>query len=65
VLDGIASSTGNWDFSPTWSVARALATAGYVVFSYDRLGYAKSSYLDRLHADDLRAPVDAERSSAR
>jgi pimeloyl-ACP methyl ester carboxylesterase len=41
---GIASSTENWDFSPTWSVARALASAGYVVFSYDRLGYAKSSW---------------------
>src|SRR5262249_30100232 len=41
---GIASSTADWDFSPTWSVARALASARYVVFSYDRLGYAKSSY---------------------
>ena len=41
---GIASSTEDWDFSPSWSVARALASAGYVVFSYDRLGYAKSSY---------------------
>ena len=44
LVHGIASSTENWDFSPTWSVARALAAAGYVVFSYDRLGYAKSSY---------------------
>ena len=43
LVHGIASSTENWDFSPTWSVARALASAGYVVFSYDRLGYAKSS----------------------
>ena len=25
-------------------MARALASAGYVVFSYDRLGYAKSSW---------------------
>ena len=41
---GIASSTADWDFSPTWSVARALASAGYVVYSYDRLGYAQSSY---------------------
>ena len=41
---GIASSTEDWDFSPSWSVARALASAGYVVFSYDRLGYANSSY---------------------
>ena len=41
---GIASSTEDWDFSPTWSVARALASAGYVVYSYDRLGYAQSSY---------------------
>jgi pimeloyl-ACP methyl ester carboxylesterase len=46
LVHGIASSTANWDFSPTWSVARALAQAGYVVFSYDRLGYAKSSYLN-------------------
>jgi pimeloyl-ACP methyl ester carboxylesterase len=45
LVHGIASSTENWDFSPTWSVARALASAGYVVFSYDRLGYAKSPYL--------------------
>ena len=44
LVHGIASSTENWDFSSTWSVARALASAGYVVFSYDRLGYAKSSY---------------------
>ena len=46
LVHGIASSTENWDFSPTWSVARALAAKGYVVFSYDRLGYAKSSYYD-------------------
>jgi hypothetical protein len=44
LVHGIASSTENWDFSPTWSVARALASAGYVVFSYDRLGYAKSTW---------------------
>jgi pimeloyl-ACP methyl ester carboxylesterase len=44
LVHGIASSTENWDFSPTWSVARALAADGYVVYSYDRLGYAKSSY---------------------
>src|SRR4051794_32636496 len=43
LVHGIASSTANWDFSPTWSTARALATAGYVVYSYDRLGYAGSS----------------------
>lgn len=46
LVHGIASSTENWDFSPTWSVARALASAGYLVFSYDRLGYAKSSYFN-------------------
>jgi pimeloyl-ACP methyl ester carboxylesterase len=46
LVHGIASSTENWDFSQTWSVARALAAAGYVVYSYDRLGYAKSSYFD-------------------
>jgi pimeloyl-ACP methyl ester carboxylesterase len=47
LVHGIASSTENWDFSPTWSVARALAAAGYVVYSYDRLGYAKSSYFSQ------------------
>lgn len=41
---GIASSADTWDFSPTWSVARALAAAGYVVIAYDRLGYARSPY---------------------
>ena len=44
LVHGIASSTENWDFAPTWSVARGLAAAGYVVYSYDRLGYANSSY---------------------
>jgi pimeloyl-ACP methyl ester carboxylesterase len=47
LVHGIASSTENWDFSPTWSVARALAAAGYVVYSYDRLGYAQSSYFNQ------------------
>ena len=47
LVHGIASSTENWDFSPTWSVARALAAGGYVVYSYDRLGYAKSSYFSQ------------------
>jgi pimeloyl-ACP methyl ester carboxylesterase len=46
LVHGIASSTANWDFSPSWSTARALASAGYVVYSYDRLGYARSSYFD-------------------
>src|SRR5919204_6190987 len=46
LVHGIASSTANWDFTPTWSTARALASAGYVVYSYDRLGYARSSYFD-------------------
>jgi pimeloyl-ACP methyl ester carboxylesterase len=46
LVHGIASSTANWDFSPTWSTARALARAGYVVYSYDRLGYARSPYFD-------------------
>jgi pimeloyl-ACP methyl ester carboxylesterase len=46
LVHGIASSTANWDFTPTWSTARALAKAGYVVYSYDRLGYAQSPYFD-------------------
>jgi pimeloyl-ACP methyl ester carboxylesterase len=44
LVHGIASSTKNWDLSRTWSVARALASAGYVVVSYDLLGFAKSRY---------------------
>jgi pimeloyl-ACP methyl ester carboxylesterase len=44
LVHGVASSTDNWDFSPSFSVARMLAQAGYVVFSYDRLGFAKSVY---------------------
>lgn len=48
LVHGIASSTEDWDFSPTWSVARALASAGYLVFSYDRLGYANSSYYSQV-----------------
>ncbi len=47
LVHGIASSTANWDFTPTWSVARGLAAKGYVVFSYDRLGYAKSSWFEQ------------------
>src|SRR5579875_1014267 len=47
LVHGIASSTEDWDFSPTWSVARALDSAGYVVYSYDRLGYAASSYFSQ------------------
>ena len=44
LVHGLASSTENWDFSRTWSAARALASAGYVVVSYDLLGFAKSRY---------------------
>ncbi|GAC1467592.1 MAG: hypothetical protein PVS3B3_20590 [Ktedonobacteraceae bacterium] len=44
LVHGIASSTANWDFTPSWSVARLLAQAGFVVISYDRLGFAKSHY---------------------
>jgi pimeloyl-ACP methyl ester carboxylesterase len=47
LVHGIASNTLDWDYSPTWSVARALASAGYLVFSYDRLGYDKSSYFSQ------------------
>jgi pimeloyl-ACP methyl ester carboxylesterase len=44
LVHGVASSTRTWDLSPTWSVARALASAGYEVVSYDQLGFAKSPY---------------------
>jgi pimeloyl-ACP methyl ester carboxylesterase len=53
LVHGIASSTENWDFSRTWSVARALASAGYVVFSYDRLGYAQSSWFSQPGGGEL------------
>lgn len=52
LVHGIASSTANWDFTPSWSVARRLAQAGFVVISYDRLGFAKSHY-DRPKGGDL------------
>jgi hypothetical protein len=46
LVHGIASSTEDWDLSPTWSVARALASAGYVVFVRPAR-YAKSSYFSQ------------------
>ena len=74
LVHGIASSTQNWDFSPTWSVARALAAKGYVVYSYDRLGYAKSPYYDHpgggftlttsAHRDELHDVVGEVKSGA-
>ena len=44
LVHGVASSTENWDFTPSWSVARRLAAAGFVVIAYDRLGFARSTY---------------------
>jgi pimeloyl-ACP methyl ester carboxylesterase len=44
LVHGVASSTANWDFTPRLSVARSLARAGFVVISYDRLGFARSRY---------------------
>jgi len=44
LVHGVASSTANWDFTRKVSVARALARAGYLVISYDRLGFARSRY---------------------
>jgi pimeloyl-ACP methyl ester carboxylesterase len=74
LVHGISSSTANWDFSPTWSVARALASRGYVVLSYDRLGYARSNYFDHpgggytlttsAHRDMLHELVGAVKSGA-
>ena len=74
LVHGIASSTENWDFSPTWSVARALAARGFVVFSYNRRGYAKSSYFDHpgggytlttsAHRDELHDIVGEVKSGA-
>jgi len=52
LVHGIASSTANWDFTQSWSVARSLAQSGFVVISYDRLGFAKS-YYDRPKGGDL------------
>ncbi len=59
LVHGAASSVENWDFSPSWSVARALAAAGYVVYAYDRLGYARSTY-DR-PAGGLRTSLPGHR----
>jgi pimeloyl-ACP methyl ester carboxylesterase len=44
LVHGVESSTSDWDFTPKWSVARWLADAGYLVISYDRLGYSRSPY---------------------
>jgi pimeloyl-ACP methyl ester carboxylesterase len=44
LVHGIASTTANWDFTPSWSVARRLASAGFVVIAYDRLGFGRSTY---------------------
>lgn len=57
LVPGLASSTANWDFDTHFSVARNLAQAGYVVVSYDRLGFARSPYPsngNRLPADHHR-----------
>ena len=65
LVHGIASSTENWDFSPTWSVARALASAGYVVFSYDRLGYAERQLLQPARRRATRSPPRRTGDAAR
>ena len=44
LVPGVASSTATWDAEPGFSVARNLAQAGYVVLSYDRLGFARSPF---------------------
>ncbi|MGN6722699.1 MAG: alpha/beta hydrolase [Marmoricola sp.] len=44
LVHGIDSSADTWDLVPTASPARMLARAGYLVFTYDRLGYKHSRY---------------------
>ncbi|HEV7750846.1 MAG TPA: alpha/beta fold hydrolase [Baekduia sp.] len=44
LVHGVGSNTRTWDAVPSWSVARRLAAAGYVVIAYDRLGYDRSPY---------------------
>lgn len=44
LVHGIESNADDWDFVPSWSVARWLAYAGYVVIAYDELGYRNSPY---------------------
>ncbi len=44
LVHGVESDAGIWDLTPTGSVARSLANAGYVVIAYDRLGYRYSAY---------------------
>src|SRR5207244_1819994 len=56
LVHGIASSTANWDFTPSWSVARQLARAGFVVISYDRLVVGKSLFDRPTGASVLQIP---------
>lgn len=44
LVHGVASSASTWDLTPQLSVARSLASHGYVVIAYDRLGYRYSPY---------------------
>jgi pimeloyl-ACP methyl ester carboxylesterase len=52
LVHGVASSTENWDYLPSYSVARSLARKGFVVIAYDRLGFARSHY-DRPKGGEL------------
>jgi pimeloyl-ACP methyl ester carboxylesterase len=42
LLHGLSYTGEAWDF-PGYSVAQAIAKAGYTVFAYDRLGYGRST----------------------
>lgn len=59
LVHGIDSSADTWDLTPQQSVARRLASAGYVVIAYDRLGFARSRYSGDPSGLTLAAQQDA------
>jgi pimeloyl-ACP methyl ester carboxylesterase len=50
-----------WDIRPDFSVARRLAEAGYLVVTYDRLGYGNSPY-PRPHGSGYTLTFSSQRS---
>lgn len=44
LVHGVSPDHRYWDLRPDFSVARNLARAGYLVISYDRLGWGRSPY---------------------
>lgn len=44
LVHGVSPTHEYWDVRPDFSIARNLATAGYLVITYDRLGWGRSPY---------------------